>query len=334
MRENSGNQKKPGRKVHPLTLILLGAAGLSAIYFAAIANGSTTPGNAPGNPSNEAENLATRTPFEIVVTLTPTQTLTPKPTATPEGPPVSLLEDFERLFPGIYYKREANTTPRAFITHIVVVDLSKRNINLMVTPEEGLGTTTSRFLLNYDLQLAINGDGFFEKDDPIGLAAYKGKVYSEASGGPTIFILKNGEVKIGGNPPEKKIWYAISGSHILVRRGRVNESIGTCAQQVAYCVALAPRTSIGISADNYMIIVLVEGPASEPRDALTLQELATLHIELGSVEAIAMDGGGSTTLVVDTGSGVEILNNPSDGSEREVANHLGIYFGGRGNNDE
>jgi hypothetical protein len=332
VRQDSEGQKKRSGMIR-LQVLLLGATLVGAIYFGVIANGSLTPGSAPPEDLTAAESLATRTPFEEVATLTPTETPTPEPTPTPEGPPVSLLEEFEQLFPGIYYKREANTTPRTFIAHIVVVDLSKRNINLMVTPEEGLGTTTSRFLLNYDLQLAINGDGFFEKEDPIGLAAYKGKVYSEASGGPTIFILKNGEVKIGGNPPEKKIWYAISGSHILVRRGRVNESINTCVQQMVYCVDLAPRTSVGISAGNYMIIILVEGPASEPRDALTLQELAKLHIELGSVEAIAMDGGGSTTLVVDTGNGVEILNNPSDGSEREVANHLGIYFGGRGNSD-
>jgi hypothetical protein len=332
VREEDEGQKKRSRTIR-LQVLLLGATLLGAIFFGVIANGSLAPGSPLPGEHNAAESLETRTPFGNVATLTPTLTLTPIPTPTPEGPPVSLLEDFEQLFPGIYYKREEYTTPRTFIAHIVVVDLSKRNINLMVTPKEGLGTTTSRFLLNYDLQLAINGDGFFEKDDPIGLAAYKGKVYSEASGGPTIFILKNGEVKIGGNPPEKKIWYAISGSHILVRRGQVNESISTCLQQIVYCVDLAPRTSIGISADNYLIIVVVEGSADNPRDALTLEELAKLHIVLGSVEAIAMDGGGSTTLVVDTGNGVEILNNPSDGSEREVANHLGIYFGGRGNSD-
>jgi exopolysaccharide biosynthesis protein len=42
-----------------------------------------------------------------------------------------------------------------------------------------------------------------------------------------------------------------------------------------------------------------------------------------------MDGGGSSTLVVDTGDGPHILNNPSDGSEREVANHLGIFVRNR-----
>jgi exopolysaccharide biosynthesis protein len=74
-----------------------------------------------------------------------------------------------------------------------------------------------------------------------------------------------------------------------------------------------------------MIIIVVQGPPSEPHEALTLEELAKLQLELGSVDAIAMDGGGSTTLVVENGGVPQILNNPSDGSERPVSNHLGIF---------
>jgi exopolysaccharide biosynthesis protein len=159
-------------------------------------------------------------------------------------------------------------------------------------------------------------------------------VYSEDSQEPTIFISKNGIVKIGGNPPEKKLWYAISGSHTLVRNGELDEKIRTCALPEVYCLNLAPRTSIGLAAGNYLIIVLVEGPSSEPREALTLEELAKLHLELGSVDAIAMDGGGSTTLVVDNGGGPQILNNPTDGSERVVSNHLGIFVRNRASSDD
>ncbi|MEX1247601.1 MAG: phosphodiester glycosidase family protein, partial [Anaerolineales bacterium] len=220
-----------------------------------------------------------------------------------------------------------------YIAYIVVVDLNKRNIDLMVTPEEGLGQTTSQFLESYGLQLAVNGDGWVTKNDPIGFAASEGEVYSEDSQEPTIYISKNGIVKIGGNPPERKIWHAISGSHTLVRNGRLDEKIRTCALPEVYCQDLAPRTSIGLSAGNYLIIVLVEGPPSEPREALTLEELANLHLQLGSIDAIAMDGGGSTTLVVDHGGVPQILNNPTDGTERVIANHLGIFVRNRADGD-
>lgn len=331
MLEDSNSKKKPGGMIRLLAL-LLGAALLGAIYFAVIGLArSFTPGSAlPDDSYNAAQSLATLTPFQSAATLTPsqtstpTQTLTPLPTPTPNGPPVS-LDDFEQLFPGVFYKRQTSSSPRPYVAHIVVIDLNKRNIDLMVTPEEGLGQTTSQFLQGYGLQLAINGDGWVNIKDPIGFAASDGVVYSEDSQEPTIYISKNGIVKIGGNPPEKKIWQAISGSHTLVRNGKLDEKIRTCALQNVYCLDLAPRTSIGLSAGNYMIIVVVQGPPSEPHEALTLEELAKLHLELGSVDAIAMDGGGSTTLVVDNGGIPQILNNPSDGSERPVSNHLGIF---------
>jgi exopolysaccharide biosynthesis protein len=135
-------------------------------------------------------------------------------------------------------------------------------------------------------------------------------------------------VKVGGNPPEKQIWYAISGSNLLVKRSQIIEGIRSCEQRAAYCADLEPRTSVGISANNYLIIVLVEG-ASDPRAGLTVKELAELHLELGSVDAIAMDSGGSSTLVIDNDGVPQILNNPADGSERTVANHLGIFVRNR-----
>lgn len=337
MREDGESHKKHSRKIRPLVLLPLGGVLLSAIYFAVIgfATGSLTLGSAlPDEPYIAAERLATRTPFEKVVSLTPTQTRTPMPTPTPEGPPVS-LDDYERLFPGVFYRRETSSSPRPYVAYIVVIDLNKRNIDLMVTPGKGLGQTTSQFLESYGLQLAINGDGWVENNnDPIGFAASEGEVYSEDSQEPTIFISKNGIVKIGGNRPERNIWYAISGSHTLVRNGQLDEKIRTCALQEVYCLNLAPRTSIGLSAGNYLIIVLVEGSSSEPREALTLEELAKLHLQLGSVDAIAMDGGGSSTLVVDRGGVPQILNNPADGTERVVANHLGIFVRNRDNSGD
>ncbi|MCL5429746.1 MAG: hypothetical protein M1347_08125 [Chloroflexi bacterium] len=135
MREDFESQKKHSRPIRLLVLLPLGAALLSAIYFVAIgfANGSLSLGSPPPDDHDAAESLATRTPSETVVTLTPTLTLTPIPTPTPEGPPVS-LEDYERLFPGIFYKQQTSSSPRPYVAHIVVVELNKRNIDLMVTP--------------------------------------------------------------------------------------------------------------------------------------------------------------------------------------------------------
>lgn len=326
MRENHASQNKQSQIVRLLVLLRPRAAVLFALFFTFIGfvMGSLTATSAllPDRPYSAAESTATATPFRNVTPI-PTQTRTPEPTPTPIGPPIS-LDDYDRLFAGVFYKRQESSSPRPYIAHIVVVDLNRRNINLMVTPEEGLGQTTSAFLETYGLALAINGDGWGENFDPYGFAASEGETYSDDSREPTIYISRNGAVKVGGAPPDR-IWHAISGSHTLVRNGRISEKIRTCALSEVYCQHLAPRTSIGISAGNYLIIILVEGAPSAPRDALSLEELARLHLQLGSVQAIAMDGGGSTTLVVHNGGAPLILNSPTDGTERVVANHLGIF---------
>src|SRR5690606_19352298 len=53
----------------------------------------------------------------------------------------------------------------------------------------------------------------------------------------------------------------------------------------------------------------------------TCAELAALMAELGAWQAINLDGGGSSALFVE---GRGVINRPSDGAERAVANHLAI----------
>jgi hypothetical protein len=341
VRVNHNSLNKQTRMVQLLVLLPPGAAGLCAIYFAVIgfASGSLSLGSAllpsaalkaEADQALGALYAATGTPF-WKVSPTPTETPTPRPTATPIGPPVA-LDDYERLFRGVYYKRQASNSPRPHIAHIVIINLNDPRIDLMVTPGDDLGQTTSRFLESYGLQLAINADGWGLNYDPHGFAASEGKVYSEASREPTIYISRNEVLKFDGAPPSR-IWDAISGSHTLVEKGRLSEKMRTCALREVYCEHLAPRTSIGVSAGNYMIIILVEGPPSAPRQALTLEELAKMHRQFGSIDAIAMDGGGSTTLAVENGGAPHILNSPSDGTERAVANHLGIFVRGSANSE-
>jgi exopolysaccharide biosynthesis protein len=64
---------------------------------------------------------------------------------------------------------------------------------------------------------------------------------------------------------------------------------------------------------------------------MTLRELAAFFLALGVPEAINLDGGGSTTMVVrDRGGVLRIVNRPSDAAgERPVANALAVVGGCR-----
>jgi hypothetical protein len=79
-----------------------------------------------------------------------------------------------------------------------------------------------------------------------------------------------------------------------------------------------PRTAIGYTSDNHVIMFAVDGRQSNWSLGLSIPEVAETMISLGCVEAMGLDGGGSTTII----AADSLLNKPSDGSQRQVANAL------------
>jgi len=103
---------------------------------------------------------------------------------------------------------------------------------------------------------------------------------------------------------------------------------GVATNSLTYGTAPAsdnPRTAIGVTTTGDVILLTVDGrQAAAGMDGMSLYEVADLMVSLGAVEAYAMDGGGSTTMVVkdpDDGS-YDITNSPSDGSPRRVSNAI------------
>lgn len=117
----------------------------------------------------------------------------------------------------------------------------------------------------------------------------------------------------GGSPRA-----ALGGGSVLVRDGVVQN----IADQ-----SLAPRTSVGFSADGRkMIMLTVDGRQVDSR-GVTQTEMGRMMRELGAANALNLDGGGSSTLLArEPGAAtVQVENSPSDGSERPVPNGLAIY---------
>ena len=81
----------------------------------------------------------------------------------------------------------------------------------------------------------------------------------------------------------------------------------------------APRTALGITKQGHILLVVVDG--RQPDSAgMTLLELALFLQELGAVNAMNLDGGGSSTMVING----KVVNKPSDGRERKVGNALAV----------
>ena len=88
-----------------------------------------------------------------------------------------------------------------------------------------------------------------------------------------------------------------------------------------------PRTAVGITKKGEILWITVDGRANEAA-GMSLFELSHLMAALGCVEAINLDGGGSTTLWIDGTTKTGIVNMPCDDKvfdeygERKVSNVL------------
>ncbi len=80
----------------------------------------------------------------------------------------------------------------------------------------------------------------------------------------------------------------------------------------------APRSAIGITANRKLLLVAIDGRQPGYSIGMTLEELARFFLKLEAVDAMNLDGGGSTAMVVE-GS---VVNSPSDGRERPVGSAL------------
>ena len=90
---------------------------------------------------------------------------------------------------------------------------------------------------------------------------------------------------------------------------------------------LHPRTAVGVSKDGRTVyLVVVDGRQKGLSEGITLVELAAWMKRLGCWDAINLDGGGSSTLVVKQPDGSpRIVNSIPGGIQRSVANHLGVH---------
>jgi len=255
--------------------------------------------------------------------------------------PASVMQ---KIFRGVTYYRNETSSPRKVVSHVLEIDLRTEGLRFLVTPplRESLPSLctrkTSQFLADYKMQIAVNGDGFYYLDpskykpqdycpdggDPIrlvGYAASRGTVYSEKEPGrPILFINQRNEITF--DAPKGKVYNAVSGDRMLVVKGKKVENLDAST--------FDPRTALGINQNGrWLYLVVVDG--REFSEGVNFPELADLLLKYGVHTGVNLDGGGSSTMVIEGVDGKpRVLNTLIDenvpGRERAVANHLGISF--------
>lgn len=117
------------------------------------------------------------------------------------------------------------------------------------------------------------------------------------------------------DPAWSEVTEAIGALYSLVEDG---------VAQSGFEVSAAPRTAVGLKASGELILYTIDGRQSEHSMGASLGVMAQRMVELGCVTALCLDGGGSTTAVgsLPDSMASELLNSPSDHTQRKVSNHM------------
>lgn len=236
-----------------------------------------------------------------------------------------LSAEWKTVGPGVDY-REYTTESR--VIHVTRVNLRNQKIRVVSTREVDKGTTVSQYAKRNNAIVAINGDYFDEKRNPIGLAIgacgqWEGTADTKREG---VLTVDEGRGRIyaphGVLTQTDEISMAVSGWPLLVKSGKPIPSEEMPGSK-SFTHGPHPRTAVGLSADRRKLYLVVAEGRRQGVPGLTLPELAEfMTSRLGVSSAINLDGGGSSAMWV---AGC-IVNETSDGRERAVSNHIGVVL--------
>ena len=105
----------------------------------------------------------------------------------------------------------------------------------------------------------------------------------------------------------------------LIKDGKIDITWEQEKASRAFIFNRHPRTAVAKLKDGKFLMITVDGRQTGVSVGMTLQELAEYLLSLGAVEAMNLDGGGSTTMVLDG----KVVNKPSDPTgERKIGDAI------------
>jgi len=196
-------------------------------------------------------------------------------------------------------------------------------------PKETNSARASDFLIKHQLKVVVNTSFFDpccsdwpgENKELSGLAVAQGELVSPWSDVRPIGIAvsKDNRPYIVNREPKgvNVLQFAVAGNTLLTA-GKPTRKPDDKKH---------PRTAAGFSRDGqYLFFVVIDGRSPFRSMGANLYHTALWLIRFGAWDGCNLDGGGSSTMVMDDGKGsYRLLNFPSSGRERFVGNLLGVY---------
>lgn len=249
--------------------------------------------------------------------------------------------------------------PRPLVINILEINPTAAGVSFRMQPGNGADPgevtrmTTRSFVDSIGAKIGINGD-FYDTNPPYPPAGgqfFTDVVHTGVSNGvgysssgfnnQPIFNVSSGNVarvlRANGtgtfNTVEGvSLYNAIGGNQRLITNG-----VNTTSLTDPYTTALNPHTALGVTFDDRVLLMTVDGRQTDYSEGMRTDEMADLLIEhFNARHAINVDGGGSTTFVMDDSNdasqNARVFNSPSDqasgqqaGNERLVANNFAVF---------
>lgn len=239
-----------------------------------------------------------------------------------------------RLTPTQFFEKNSqallvvNTTFFAFATNqnlnIVLKDGQLVSYNIHSIPGKGKDTLTYRHSLGGALGISKRrtADVAWIFTDSSKKFAYATQevtpAWSNNSSLPSLKDMQQNS-SVNGKQVAFKKWKmqtAVGGGPVLVQNGQIkitnNEKLKFTGKAID---DLHPRTLIGYTKKNQLIIMAIEGRNPGVANGGSLLQAAQLMIDLGCSEALNLDGGGSSCMLI---NGKETIQPSDKGLERPV----------------
>lgn len=186
---------------------------------------------------------------------------------------------------------------------------------------------TSEIAAEHDAVLAINGDNYGTQEK--GYVIRNGVLYREEGSRTKVLCIRSDGSMTIENPKEvtaqelkeQGAWQVFSFGPALLEDGEILVHSYT---EVKFSKSSNPRTAIGMIENLHYLFVVSDG-RTDDSSGLSLIDLAQFMQQLGASVAYNLDGGGSSTMVLNG----EVVNNPTSSGnriqEREVTDI--VYIG-------
>jgi len=177
-----------------------------------------------------------------------------------------------------------------------------------------------RVSLPYDGTLiAVDGSGEVIDSDARSIAIpYGGFVLADSKKSAVAVLSRGDKVNVTWSITPKEwhtVTHAISGGPLLLKDGKIAFDLKGEKFPASWTGSnITRRTACGITADDHLLMATFEGPH-------TLYDVAKFFLRNNCTEALNLDGGGSTTMVV---NGTTVTRNAA-ASQRRVAVALGLF---------